>query len=150
MSQQDLYTFLTVFQGCHEELRSFSYEALTDVHLGDEVDLSHHYFINRHDGAMEVESLHRFAISIGPNFSAVNEIDVTASIRVSLATCSARTSIQARLDKEAGGFSVGSSTIQEKFSGDVDLAEAIKFLRQSVSDLGELSELLAPFARPRP
>ncbi|WP_405872531.1 hypothetical protein OHB11_22930 [Streptomyces zaomyceticus] len=145
--QQGVVMTLAGLSESHEELTEFSRSLLREYHFGNDVELVHQILVEPIGESVELTSLHRITVSVGPDFEDCQEIDIVARILIGESSCSALVAIRADSGASAGeGAGSGEVTLHEQVM-DGDLGSSVIFLGKAARSLSRLADPLHPVAR---
>ncbi|MFI2610006.1 hypothetical protein [Kitasatospora sp. NPDC018619] len=78
----------------HDGLTGFSGRLLREYEFDGVVELVHQILIESTGESVKFTSLHRFTVSIGPDFAHSREVEIVASVRIGESSCMAAVAIQ--------------------------------------------------------
>ncbi|MEU3972993.1 hypothetical protein [Streptomyces bacillaris] len=140
--QQGVSRTLAILGKCHEDLTEFSSRLLREEGFGSNVELVHQILFEPIDATVGFTSLHRFTVSIGPDFEDCREIEISARLLIGESPCTAAVDIRADTEnplEEADGKKI---VLHEEAIDGIDLAAATDFLKKAVRGLGDLIDPL--------
>ncbi|MFF4457723.1 hypothetical protein [Streptomyces goshikiensis] len=147
---RELINYFTKLRELHEHGMGVSRRILSECHLGNDVDLAHRIDINRSGESIAVSSIHRIAISVGPDFERSNEVSITLTIHIKNDSCSSSLHIHAEIDAALGCLNEGGNELLTRRGEHPMVSEAIDRLERDLKELPDFSVLLGPLVLPHP
>ncbi|MBK5993015.1 hypothetical protein JHN53_15490 [Streptomyces sp. MBT58] len=144
--QQGVIGVLASLGRFHEELIDISRRILREHDFGSDVELIHHITIESIEQCVEFTSLHRFTVSIVPDFAGCKEIEIVASVLFAESACTAVLEIRSDEGQTVEESGERKLTLYEASVDGAELSAAIGFLGNAVRDMGNLADPLKDLA----
>nr|BFD89059.1 hypothetical protein KitaXyl93_04190 [Kitasatospora sp. Xyl93] len=147
-TQNALASTLASLGKFHDGLTDFSSRLLREYKFDGAVELIHQILIEPIGGSVKFTSLHRFTVSIGPDFADSREIYIVASVCIEEFSCMAAVAVRGGLGEMVEGLSGPQEIlVYEETTEGIELSAAIGFLGKALTNLENLADPLGPLAQ---
>ncbi|MFJ5026448.1 hypothetical protein [Streptomyces goshikiensis] len=136
MHNEDLIYAFIGWGALHERASEYSSEVLHAYNFGDDgVELIHYMQIVPMGQAVSIDSIHRLAISVGPDFERMNEVSIDLKVLVGPGSCTHSLRIGAELVESVGDLTEGGNLLFVSEGEHPSLAAAMERMGRVLEEL---------------